>query len=506
VQATDIKFELLNTQAVTQCSIDNVSIKEIIEVADFYIPPTRWLSILDPVLNSYYKIVKPVVFTGDFEIELELITSSFEGHLICGTSEIAQDYIFVRSETAEIGLSIFGAAFNGTIVVADGDLHKIKITKVGTTLSLFVDDVPDGTGTTTASSASFGLIGVWSNGSLYFDGILANSKFTDLSGLEPVTTTFALDNSTATNNYILNAEKVVNGDFATDSDWDKSNFWTISNGVASMPTTSNFSPLQQDLGLQGEKTYVIKFNVIAITGNIKVLIWNGSNSVEPFINISTVGEKTIIVTPVAGHSYIAFSRNTINSSCTIDNVSVKEITNYEQAQQLQDIEYSAENVFGSELVINGNFVSYSNWTVTATGTESATIANNILTLDRPSDGTDPKITNTGSVIAGKTYLVEFKVLSATNLSNNVAVVFGTQITYLTTQAQNLSPFGLKRFYITANQNGLISLLHGGSGPSTITLSEFTVKEITNAVKYKNIPESNHKEYSKPVIDGEWVEL
>ena len=300
----------------------------------------------------------------------------------------------------------------------------------------------------------------------------------------------------------------------TIADWysprSNSSLSIINNKLVSIAdSTATFGAAQQIDNLIVGNAYKIAGTATCSNSSASVYFRVSTNSAltANILTISAVGtvEADVFFIATATTHYVGtiVTGHAANDTVTIDaGITVKEITNYTEANAASEIEYSQENVFGSEEVVNGDFASYSNWTVTATGTESATIANNILTFDRPSDGVDPKITNTGSVVAGKNYLVEFKVLSATKLGNNVAVRFGTQTTYLSDQGQSLSPFGLKRLYITANQNGLISLLHGGAGPSTITLSEFTVKEITNAVEYKNIPQSARELYT--LKDDTWV--
>jgi len=174
---------------------------------------SRYFVTLDPVLNSYYEVAQPITFAGDFEIEVEFSTTSFAGHIIVSTSEITQDYIFVRSSTGEVGLRVSDGAITGTIVVADGELHTIKVTKVGTTVSLFVDGVFDGTATTTITPTEIGLIGRWAENSLYYSGIIANAKFTDKSGASDVVTTFKLNNSPAAENYTYSTELLDNNTF-----------------------------------------------------------------------------------------------------------------------------------------------------------------------------------------------------------------------------------------------------------------------------------------------------
>jgi hypothetical protein len=128
----------------------------------------------------------------------------------------------------------------------------------------------------------------------------------------------------------IGSELVTNGDFATDSDWEKSSFWTISGGTASMPSTSSYVPLYQNNVTTAGNTYVLNFDIISITGIIKATsINNGAASGEITLGeYSTTGNKKIIFTADSGREAIAFARVVNNaSSCTIDNVSVKQIQN-----------------------------------------------------------------------------------------------------------------------------------------------------------------------------------
>ena len=124
------------------------------------------------------------------------------------------------------------------------------------------------------------------------------------------------------------AELITNGDFATDSDWEKSSFWTISGGAASMPSTPSYLPLyQNDVTIAG-KTYVLNFDIVSIIGTIKATsINNGAAAGEITLGeYSTTGNKKVYFTAGSGREAIAFARVVGNtSSCTIDNVSVKEV-------------------------------------------------------------------------------------------------------------------------------------------------------------------------------------
>ena len=169
------------------------------------------------------------------------------------------------------------------------------------------------------------------------------------------------------------AEEVVNGDFATDSDWEKSSFWTISNGTASMPSTSSYQPLYQNNVTIADKTYVLNFDIISITGIIKASsINNGAASGEITLGeYSTIGNKKVTFITQSGREAIAFARVVGNtSSCTIDNVSVKEYTSADMdvtrataaTRVDEDGLVNYAEIVGSEEITNGDFATDSDWT------------------------------------------------------------------------------------------------------------------------------------------------
>jgi len=92
-------------------------------------------------------------------------------------------------------------------------LHKVKIARVGTTFKLYVDGSLEGTTTVTTSNVLFDLIGRYTGNTHFFDGIIANAKFTDKSGASDVVTTFRLDNSPAAENYTYSTELLDNNTF-----------------------------------------------------------------------------------------------------------------------------------------------------------------------------------------------------------------------------------------------------------------------------------------------------
>jgi hypothetical protein len=124
-------------------------------------------------------------------------------------------------------------------------------------------------------------------------------------------------------------ELITNGDFSTDSDWDKSGHWTISAGTAVMSSTSEYKPLYQyDLNMIQGKKYVATINVSDITGEIKfdtAKIDGNSITNSDGIVISSTGIHSLTFVAESDQDGIGVARNTtiIPSSCTINSISVR---------------------------------------------------------------------------------------------------------------------------------------------------------------------------------------
>ena len=132
-------------------------------------------------------------------------------------------------------------------------------------------------------------------------------------------------------------EKVVNGDFATDTDWDKLSGSTINNGQANLVFNGSGNPgVKQNIPIIQGKKYKIVFNVSRWTsGNFQIfvssdtrsgfVILNGVGEYEVILEINTVGEVRLIGSGAT-------------SDFSIDNASLKEVraTSVESVKCLAD--------------------------------------------------------------------------------------------------------------------------------------------------------------------------
>jgi hypothetical protein len=121
----------------------------------------------------------------------------------------------------------------------------------------------------------------------------------------------------------LGVEKVVNGDFDTDSDWSKGAGWTISGGTASRAGQATYSSLIQNLDVTIDSICLIKIDVISIDSGV-LRIYLGNNYSTYYV-IDSAGHYEFYAT-VYGAPILTVQGYTSEVNVTIDNILVKEVT------------------------------------------------------------------------------------------------------------------------------------------------------------------------------------
>ena len=165
--------------------------------------------------------------------------------------------------------------------------------------------------------------------------------------------------------------------------------------------------------------------------------------------------------------------------------SVKEITNYTEANAASEIEYSQENVFGSEEVVNGDFDTDSDWTLFS----GCTISNGAVNCVSSTS----IIQQTLNTVVGNTYECTLSYTKAIGI--RLRVENGSNYY----DSVNMEESGvLKILFVAGSQ---FRLAAGGSA-FTGSIDNVSVKEITNAVTYQNIAQDVRDTYT--LIDDTWV--
>jgi len=287
----------------------------------------------------------------------------------------------------------------------------------------------------------------------------------------------------------------------TVADWysprNASSLSIINNKLVSIADgTATFGAAQQIDNLIIGKAYIFKANIsksnpssiiysrISIDSSLSSTIFN--TSINPVNTIFIATQTTMYIGVVV-------TNHAANDTVTIDaGITVKEITNYTEANAASEIEYSQENVFGSEEVVNGDFATdLSGWTVY---TQTAVWSVDGIVINA-SAGT-AQVSQLLSLQANSTYEVSLKNVSKTN----VRIMLGTDW-WRSDQYSSDNSNEYIKFYVTPTVSSVWIQLNIGFG-GMATLDNVSVKKITNAVEYKNIPQTARELYS--LEDNTWV--
>ena len=128
----------------------------------------------------------------------------------------------------------------------------------------------------------------------------------------------------------LGSELVVNGDFATDSDWVKGSNWTISGGSANADGSSGGQLSQTTSPVVVGKTYKIQYTILNyVSGSFRFSYAGTSESFN-------ASNGTYTTYRVATSTANALASSSISFIGSIDNVSVKEVLGQEVVPDRDD--------------------------------------------------------------------------------------------------------------------------------------------------------------------------
>ena len=127
------------------------------------------------------------------------------------------------------------------------------------------------------------------------------------------------------------SELVTNGGFDTDSAWNKTGTWQISNGQALGNGNGTTQYLSQDVGIVYGKTYKITYTVLSNSLSNDRFLMSGTSAFTSTQISSAIGKNTVYLTavtssPSSGYDIrFAISSTNTSGSISIDNVSVVEV-------------------------------------------------------------------------------------------------------------------------------------------------------------------------------------
>ena len=186
-------------------------------------------------------------------------------------------------------------------------------------------------------------------------------------------------------------------------------------------------------------------------------------------------------TTVTGHA--------ANDTVTIDaGITVKEITNYTEANAASEIEYSQENIFGSDIWTNPANIINLPWVYSGPNIYSIDGSQTVTTVIALFSATE----------FGSTYQVNFKIENYGNGGLQPAVgsdgaSFGQQVSANGSYSQVITK---------ALVGGNTSVQFRANSDFSGTLIVESIKKITNAVTYQNIAQDVRDTYT--LVDGDWL--
>ena len=266
--------------------------------------------------------------------------------------------------------------------------------------------------------------------------------------------------------YAEGSELVVNGDFATDTVWNKGSNWTIGSGLATRASgvTSNLS--QVISGISG-KLLKVNYTVSSYGGSG----WIGASPNGSDFNTNTGnGTFTDYITPTGDNLYI---RASYSFSGSIDNVSIKEVTTSDMdvtrataaTRVDEDGLVNYAEILGDELVTNGDFATDSNWTK-GTGWS---IANDKASYDGSGTGYQ-YILQSITTTSGKLYKINFDVLSSTGSNLNIVDFGSVRVNQTHLSAGNYT------YYAEADASSENLTIYA-NGTDTFSIDNVSVKEV-----------------------------
>ena len=243
---------------------------------------------------------------------------------------------------------------------------------------------------------------------------------------------------------VYGSEEVINGDFSTDSNWNKGTGWSISGGLAKCDgtQTNNSNLFQDNTVLQAGKTYRITFTISNYKSGSVTLFFGNTSS------ITSSSNGAFDVEVVYANGAYLFFQATSNFVASLDNVSAKEVL----------------TVFGSDLVTNGDFATDSDWTKETGWSISGgrLVATNV-------SGSNTCYQVGSGIVAGKRYRVEFEITEYTAGAVGLRAGTGGAL-------QTFNSIGVHSSSMVASGNSQL-IWFNVIGTTTLKIDNVSVKEV-----------------------------
>ena len=235
--------------------------------------------------------------------------------------------------------------------------------------------------------------------------------------------------------------------------WDFGGDWELVNGTAEIQSSTNSFLVQSNVVDLSVKNYKLQYEVITTNGSNFRLAGGSSAFGTITLDTATIGVKTIYLTSNGTARNLQYNQNSFRGS--IDDISVIEITDDTNLPRINYEGFSYQDALGSELVVNGDFATDSDWSL---GTGWSIGDNKLIHTGGGS------YAQQGSLTAGTEYKVVIDVAEASG-SGFPQIYMGGLTTAMTAP-------DIYTFYITAQSGDTIRV----RGVNDCKINSISVKE------------------------------
>ena len=240
--------------------------------------------------------------------------------------------------------------------------------------------------------------------------------------------------------------------------WELGSFTSIGNNVANIINSTGELSLQQGLGIV-QKTIKVTYTISGYVSGVLRVQYGNINGV----NRSANGTYTDYITGVAANDNLNFYSLTSDTTASITNISVIEITDDTNLPRINYEGFSYQDALGSEEIVNGTFSSDTAWNTSSTG-----ISISGGKLSRDATATSNIIQISSAITPSVPYEITFEIVDYT--SGTLKPRFG----YNGTGGTSVSGVGTYTQIITKVDQNVIEL-YGNSFIGSI--DNVSVKEV-----------------------------
>jgi hypothetical protein len=301
---------------------------------------------LSPTSSGHYTLGTDSVLTTAYKLGVStVLPTASTTYALYGRASSATDYLKILS-TGYLSLDVNGTVVTSTtLATKDSKFREYSVTLSGNDFIFKEDDATIST-VTNATAASktltLNLIGN-SNGAGFYLGVLSGAVMGSITfplsqiaanseTVDGVTATYqnigtgtsVRDTYTLIDADYLGSELVINGNFATDSDWTKGAGVTIAGGKALINITDASALVQAEPYIQGS-TYSVSFEVLDyVQGGIVIFTGFNNPSVVATSNGVYTSTASATATNNLTNTYVR-PTSAANFTGSLANVSIKRL-------------------------------------------------------------------------------------------------------------------------------------------------------------------------------------